>query len=233
MRELHPVYKDLPHPPSTFLGPFVHTSPATANAHANASVLGLRGFAYREADGSFNNPLLPHLGAAHKPYARSVASSHVAPISTLPDPGLLFDTLLRRDRQVEHPTGLSSLFFAFANLIIHSLFHTNRNDWSINDTSSYLDLSPLYGVDQKQQNAVRRFDGTGRLWDDVFADMRLLGMPPAVGALLVIFNRNHNVRVSYCLAYRSLRVTISLSVRCYSHSQYQRTRVILVLSPAP
>lgn len=37
-------------------------------------------------------------------------------------------------------------------------------------------------------------DGTGRLWDDVFADRRLLFMPPATSALLVLFCRNHNVR---------------------------------------
>lgn len=165
--------------------------PTHANAGPNGR--GIKGFAYRESDGSCNNPLMPELGAAHKPYARSVASSHVAPVSTLPDPGLVFDTLLKRDTQVEHPTGLSSMFFAFANLIIHSLFRTNRRDDGINDTSSYLDLSPLYGVDQAEQNGVRRFDGTGRLWNDVFADVRLLGMPPAIAALLIIFNRNHNV----------------------------------------
>ncbi|KAF8532744.1 heme peroxidase [Gautieria morchelliformis] len=183
------LYKDLPHPPCTFLGPLVHSIPA----EANGSALGLKSFAYRQADGSCNNPLIPELGAAHTPYARSVTSSHVVPISTLPDPGLVFDTLLKRDRQVDHPTGLSSMFFAFANLIIHSLFHTNRKtDSGINDTSSYLDLSPLYGVDQTEQDKVRRFDGTGRLWDDVFADARLLGMPPSTAALLIVFNRNHN-----------------------------------------
>jgi linoleate 10R-lipoxygenase len=160
---------------------------------SKAKVLGLKGFSYREPDGSSNNPLIPHLGAAHTPYARSVASSHVAPVATLPDPGLVFDTLLKRDKDVEHPTGLSSMFFAFANLIIHSLFRTNSKDWSVNDTSSYLDLSPLYGVDEEEQKTVRNVDGTGRLWNDVFADKRILAMPPSVGALLVIFNRNHNV----------------------------------------
>lgn len=37
-------------------------------------------------------------------------------------------------------------------------------------------------------------DGTGRLFDDVFADSRLLAMPPSVCALLVLMCRNHNVR---------------------------------------
>ena len=39
-------------------------------------------------------------------------------------------------------------------------------------------------------------DGSGKLWDDVFADKRILLMPPSVGALLVLFCRNHNVRLS-------------------------------------
>ena len=203
LTELYPVYKDLPHPPCTFLGPLAQSIPpppvanAISNSNTNFANLGLKGFAYREPDGSGNNPMSPNLGAAHKPYARSVASSHVMPPSSLPDPSLVFDTLLRRDRHVEHPTGLSSCFFAFANLIIHSLFRTNRKDGRINDTSSYLDLSPLYGVDQGEQDTVRRFDGTGRLWDDVVADVRLLGMTPETFALLMIFNRNHNVFVSH------------------------------------
>ena len=218
MLELYPVYKDLPHPPNTFLGPLVQSTPAIPTINANANVLGLKVFAYREPDGSSNNPLLPELGAAHRPYARSVPSSHVAPISTLPDPGLVFDMLLRRDRQDEHPTGLSSMFFAFANLIIHSLFHTNRKDWSINDTSSYLDLSPLYGVDQTQQDTVRRFDGTGCLWNDVFADIRILGMPPCVAALLIVFNRNHNV--CFALFHRNLCLTMRL--------QFVATRILSI-----
>lgn len=42
---------------------------------------------------------------------------------------------------------------------------------------------------------VRRNDGTGRLYEDVFAENRLLLMPPAVSTLLVLFCRNHNVRI--------------------------------------
>lgn len=161
--------------------------------YANSLPTDLKGFAWREPDGSNNNPLIPLLGAAHTPYARSVASSHPLPQRSLPDPGLIFDTLLKRTKNVDHPTGLSSTFFAFANIIIHSLFDTNRRDWSINDTSSYLDLSPLYGVDLAEQETVRRFDGTGRIHDDTFADLRMLGMPPPVVALLLVFSRNHNV----------------------------------------
>ena len=153
-------------------------------------------YAFRFADGSYNNVLCPTLGQAGSPYARSVPSSHLAPQFTLPDPGLLFDTLLKRDKDSfdPHPGGMSSLFFAFAALVIHSIFNTNHTDWSINDASSYLDLSVLYGNNDAQVDSVRRKDGSGKLWDDVFADSRLLFMPPASCALLILLNRNHNVR---------------------------------------
>lgn len=153
-------------------------------------------YAFRFADGSYNNVLCPTLGQAGSPYARSVPSSHLAPQFTLPDPGLLFDTLLKRDKDSfdPHPGGMSSLFFAFAALVIHSIFNTNHADWSINDASSYLDLSVLYGNNDAQVDSVRRKDGSGKLWDDVFADSRLLFMPPASCVLLILLNRNHNVR---------------------------------------
>jgi len=153
-------------------------------------------YAYRTADGSYNNPLVPTLGKAGTPYARSVPTSNIAPKAALPDPGLVFDTLLKRDDFVNHPGGISSLFFAFADLVIHSIFKTNQSDWTINDSSSYLDLSILYGGNEEQQASVRRGDGSGMLYDDVFADKRLLMMPPATCALLVLLCRNHNVRIT-------------------------------------
>jgi hypothetical protein len=123
-----------------------------------------------------------------------VPTANFSPKRALPDPGLVFDALLKRDKFEEHPGGISSLFFAFADLVIHSIFHTDHADWTKNKTSSYLDLSILYGSNQKQQDSVRRKDGSGKLYDDVFADGRLLMMPPATCALLVLLNRNHNVR---------------------------------------
>lgn len=58
-------------------------------------------------------------------------------------------------------------------------------------TSSYLDLSPLYGSNQKMQDSIRTFE-QGKLKADSFADKRLLGMPPGVGVILIMFNRFHN-----------------------------------------
>lgn len=187
------LYKDLPHPPSGYLG----LSPSSTLCHhhktlEDASTHALVKYAYRAADGSNYNPLFPTLGKAGSPYARSVPSANIVPNSALPDPELVFDTLLRRQKFVPHRGGISSLFFAFADLVIHSIFNTNHFDWSINDASSYLDLSVLYGSSESEVNSVRRRDGTGKLFDDVFADSRLLFMPPASCALLVLLNRNHN-----------------------------------------
>lgn len=91
----------------------------------------------------------------------------------------------------EHPTQISSNLFYLASIIIHDLFVTNRNDQNISDTSSYLDLSPLYGNNETQQGYVRTMKD-GLLKPDTFAQVRLLGFPPGVAALLISFNRFHN-----------------------------------------
>lgn len=72
---------------------------------------------FRKADGSNNNLFLPSLGASGSPYARTVPPLHPKP-TNLPDPGLIFDCLLKRDNFVEQPSGVSSMMFAFAVLIV-------------------------------------------------------------------------------------------------------------------
>lgn len=64
-------------------------------------------------------------------------------------------------------------------------------DPNINDSSSYLDLSPLYGSNQEQVDSIRTFKD-GKLKPDAFADKRLLGNPPGVCIILIMFNRFHN-----------------------------------------
>ena len=71
------------------------------------------------------------------------------------------------------------------------IFGTNRKDPNISDTSSYLDLSPLYGRSQETQNSVRTFKD-GKLKPDTFAEERLLGQPPGVCVMLVMYSRFHN-----------------------------------------
>lgn len=75
-------------------------------------------YKYRSADGSLNNYALPKLGAANTPYARSVEPKIMQP-GALPDPGLLFDSLLAREEFKPHPNKVSSIFFNWASLIIH------------------------------------------------------------------------------------------------------------------
>ncbi|KAI4157320.1 MAG: hypothetical protein LQ342_008381 [Letrouitia transgressa] len=135
---------------------------------------------YRTADGSYNNILFPDFGKAGMPYAkscRSVKALHGAK----PDPGLLFDLLMAR------PDGK----FAQNQAGINNIFRTNRKDPNISDTSSYLDLSPLYGRNQEVQNTVRTFKD-GLLKPDTFAEERLLGQPPGVCVMLVMYSRFHN-----------------------------------------
>jgi len=93
------LYRDLPHPPATFIS---------------------NKYQWRQPDGSYNNPAYPDLGKAGTPYARSVQGVTPLPIAELPDPGLIFDSLLSREGFVAHPSGNSAMFFSFAVLVIHS-----------------------------------------------------------------------------------------------------------------
>ncbi len=163
------LYDDLQHPPVVQLG----------NEHR-----------YRAADGSFNNIMAPQVGAANTHYARSVRPQTVQ-TSDLPDPADLFDNLMAREHFKPHPAKISSMLFYLASIIIHDLFRTDRWDNTKTKTSSYLDLAPLYGCDQTEQNAMRTFKD-GRIKPDCFSSKRILGFPPGVGAMLIMFNRFHN-----------------------------------------
>ncbi|KDQ11181.1 hypothetical protein BOTBODRAFT_114735 [Botryobasidium botryosum FD-172 SS1] len=167
------LYNVIPHPPDAFLGPK---------------------YVFRHADGGLNNIHEPDLGRAGTPYARSVQPKKCIHPSALPDPGLVFDTLMKAHDRVDHHGGNSSLTFAFAALVTHSLFKTNYTNIWQNDASSYLDLSPLYGNSDQEVDDIRvpGNPGYGLLRPDTFADRQLSFLPPACSALLVLFNRNHN-----------------------------------------
>ncbi|KAG9033594.1 hypothetical protein FS837_002420 [Tulasnella sp. UAMH 9824] len=178
-------------------------------AHPPASLVG-SDYQYRTADGSGTSIWHPDMGKAGTPYARSVQTQHPLPANQLPSPELLFDSLLKRERHEPHPAGLSTFFFAFANLVIHSLFWTtfkdndqdpDKDDFTqpINRVSSYLDLSPLYGSSEQELDSIRLKDGTGRIHPDTFADPRVLRMPLSTPALLIMFSRNHNYIVEKLL----------------------------------
>ncbi|EGG06315.1 uncharacterized protein MELLADRAFT_116583 [Melampsora larici-populina 98AG31] len=197
------LWNDLSHPPTVDLNP----------KHR-----------FRKADGSDNNLTGdPLLGAANQPYSRSVRPVHPVP-THIAEPEDMFDAILRRPTGYEgftpHPARISSLFFGFANIVIHDIFWTNNREevkvpnkyhesdqnteqaddkpkkpspWQ-NLTSSYASLDPLYGVSDKEQASIRDKEqlGRGLLYNDTFASDRLLMMPPASCALLVLFSRNHN-----------------------------------------
>jgi len=164
------LYHDLPHPPGTIAGPEAR---------------------YRRHDGGNNNPWNPEMGKAHSPYSRSVPP--LKPKGpNLPDPELVFEQLLKRTGPFrEHPSGLNRLFFSFATIVIHECFQTSRKDPWINETSSYVDLSTLYGNTEVEQKRVRTYKN-GMLYNDSIASERIMLMPPGVVALLVMFSRNHN-----------------------------------------
>jgi linoleate 10R-lipoxygenase len=59
----------------------------------------------------------------------------------------------------------------------------------------YFNLSPLYGVNEMETSSIRMKDGRGMLWPDSFTEnaQRLDMLPDSVPALLVLWNRYHNV----------------------------------------
>ena len=163
---INSLWSSLQHPPMSYLG---------------------NKYQYRTPDGSYNNPLQPDLGSAGSPYARSVQKLKQMH-GVAPDPGLLFDLLMARtnDSFKENPAGVSSVLFYHATIIIHDVFRTNRFDSNISDTSSYLDLAPLYGSSLQDQLKIRTMKN-GLLLPDTFHERRLLGQPPGVNAMLVMY----------------------------------------------
>ena len=93
------LYTTLPHPPATYIGtdypagssPTPVTPPAPISAPAGPRLP----YTSRTADGSCNNMNMPSLGKARTPYARSVQNKYPLPLRSLPDPGEVFDTLLK------------------------------------------------------------------------------------------------------------------------------------------
>lgn len=152
------------------------------------------GLPFRSADGSNNSHIYPHMGVSSTSYARSVASTFQYTHSELPDPRALFRDLMQRPASKPfepHPTGINSLLFCLAGLITHDLFRSDSANPAINLTTHYADLSPLYGVNQEEQNRVRTFQ-QGLVHPDTFADPRLQFQLPGIVTMTILFSRNHN-----------------------------------------
>ncbi|KAM7183246.1 hem peroxidase [Naviculisporaceae sp. PSN 640] len=210
---LDTLWGNLQHPPLTYVGGDVKyevINPVTPQAARPQDVITFKVpgtnvtlketvpqapdglFQYRMPDGSFNNILVPHLGQAGTPYAKSVRNVKRLH-GVKPDPGLLFDLLMARDDKhfKENEAGISAMFFYHASIIIHDIFRTNRTDPNKSDTSSYLDLAPLYGSSLKDQLEIRTMK-EGKLKPDTFHEKRLLGQPAGVNVMLVLYSRFHN-----------------------------------------
>ncbi|KAI9659982.1 MAG: hypothetical protein M1821_001334 [Bathelium mastoideum] len=146
---------------------------------------------YRRHDGGGNSPWDPEMGKAGTPYARNVPPTKPKG-PNLPDVEAVYEKLLKREGPFrKHPSGLNRLFFSFATVVIHECFQTSRKDPFINETSSYVDLSTLYGNTEKEQVRVRTYEN-GTIFPDSIASERIMMMPPGVIAVLLLFSRNHN-----------------------------------------
>ncbi|KAI1036313.1 hypothetical protein LB503_003460 [Fusarium chuoi] len=195
-------YDKMLHPPLTYLGD---------------------AFQYRTADGKFNSAMNPHLGQAGAPYAKTVPSK-TAPLGALPDPSDLFDKLMAREEGGrESQSGLSAMLIYHATIIIHDIFRTNDNDKNISDSSSYLDLSPLYGYTTEMQRKGRddKFK-LGLLKPDTFAEDRLLRQPPGVCIMLVMYNRYHNYAARQLLR-------INENGRFRVPAMYEKTKLVSLI----
>ena len=163
--------------------------------HPLASLQNLAGYQWRTADGSNNNLAFPNVGTSGQKYIQDCLSRRPRP-DQLPDPGLIFDRLLKRcpgknGQFKASDFHISSNLFYLATLITHDLFNSDDTKRNINLSTSYLDLSPLYGTTRQIQESIRT-GNNGRLKPDRYADIRFWLQPAGVTAVLVLFNRNHN-----------------------------------------
>ncbi|KAF7985871.1 hypothetical protein HWV62_43736 [Athelia sp. TMB] len=133
------------------------------------------------------------------PYVRNVDAR--AGTSARPAVGEVFDHLLssQNKKRMDHPNGMSGLVHASLTIIALSLFRSNISDDRYNENSPYLDLSPLYGVNDDEANSIRIKDGRGMLAPDCFSESRILFLHPATAALLILWNRNHNYYAKHLL----------------------------------
>ncbi|KAI9260822.1 heme peroxidase [Sporodiniella umbellata] len=150
------------------------------------------GHQFRTADGSENSLVYPNVGRAGSNYVRSVTSTAYNN-EDLPSAKEVFHKLLKRpDGTFEkHKGGINMMLLYLAILITHDLFYSDPQNPQRNMTTSYLDLSHLYGNSREQQLSVRQMKG-GLLKPDQWYDKRLVIQPAGVASLLVVFSRNHN-----------------------------------------
>ncbi|KAI8145990.1 heme peroxidase [Fennellomyces sp. T-0311] len=148
------------------------------------------GHNFRTADGSYNSLWFPDIGKAGTNYMRAVTAR--SPVNeNLPDPTEVFRRVLKRQEFEPHNSGINMLLLYLGIIITHDLFYTDPKNPLRNLTTSYADLSPLYGFNREDQESVRQMK-KGLLKPDQWFDKRLVIQPPGVAGFLVLFSRNHN-----------------------------------------
>ncbi|KAF3400879.1 hypothetical protein DPV78_005730 [Talaromyces pinophilus] len=149
--------------------------------HPDAGWTQFSGPQYRRADGEGNTVQEPQ---EHR--------------RDLPDPEDIFEKLFRRRTEAEggfrkHACGISANMFYMATLVTHDLLNTDITNRFRNKTTSYVDMSWLYGWNQELQDSVRdKASHRGKLYADVFADPLLDLQPPGVISMALLWCRNHN-----------------------------------------
>ena len=67
--------------------------------------------------------MFPQLGAAGTSYARSVNATVLRP-GALPDPSLIYDSVMKRTEYKKHPNNVSSILWYWASIVIHGEYQT-------------------------------------------------------------------------------------------------------------
>jgi len=172
-------------------------------------------YKYRQADGSSNSFIYPDAGKADTPYSICTQSYYVP--TKVPDAKEVITDLFARETFKTSTINLNANFSYFITLLIHDFYYSDPNNPEINKTTSYLDLSPLYGYNADRQNAIRSHtDGKFKMKDNLpltlaemgnnfmqnpygmdpnkifcFGDERVSTIPP-LAVMLTIFMREHN-----------------------------------------
>jgi hypothetical protein len=112
-------------------------------------------YKYRQADGSFNSFIYPDAGKSETPYSICTQSRYVP--TKVPNASEVIKELFSRKPDTFKPStiNLNANFTYFITLLIHDFYYSDPKNPEINKTTSYLDLSPLYGYNAQRQHAVR------------------------------------------------------------------------------
>lgn len=81
-----------------------------------------------------------------------------------------------------------NLYLGTKCLTTLDLFQTDHLNPHMSQTSSYLDLSILYGDIQEEQDQIRTFKD-GKLKPDCYSEPRLQAFPAVCSVLLIMLNR--------------------------------------------